>query len=343
MNDLLAEFSDVTPVKQDDGPVPVVRINYASDFVEVMDYFRAVLLTQELSERTLKLTERVIELNSANYTCWQFRRQCLAELRPGRLLQDELNYTRNIALESPKNYQVWYHRRVLVDRLAKALESEEKETDNVENRNKAPSIDLTQLLRAEKDHVDEILKLDHKNYHAWSHRHWLLRTFKCWDGELSYVDTHLKSDIRNNSAWSHRFWVVEQSEGWSKEPIKREMGYTFHQIQLCAGNESAWNYLLGLLMLDNFDGWAECKDFSEGIIKLLKKGSGALQEFAPAKGFLVELLKRHPDPADLGLYKQMAAALCEDLATVTDRIRKPYWSWMKTKIEEGISGQTAEA
>ena len=39
--------------------------------------------------------------------------------------------------------------------------------------------------------------MDSKNYHVWSHRHWVLKTFECWDGELDFVDELLEEDIRN--------------------------------------------------------------------------------------------------------------------------------------------------
>ena len=35
-----------------------------------MDLFRAVVSTEEYSERVLELTEELLELNAANYTIW---------------------------------------------------------------------------------------------------------------------------------------------------------------------------------------------------------------------------------------------------------------------------------
>ena len=48
------------------------------------------------------------------------------------------------AEENPKNYQIWYHRRVIVERLGDSSR--------------------------ELNFTKEVFKEDAKNYHAWSHR-----------------------------------------------------------------------------------------------------------------------------------------------------------------------------
>ena len=54
------------------------------------------------------------------------------------------------------------------------------------------------------------LAQDAKNYHAWSHRQWVLQTFGCWENELKFAEELLEEDVRNNSAWNQRFFTVSQ-------------------------------------------------------------------------------------------------------------------------------------
>lgn len=87
----------------------------------------------------------MIDQNPAHYTAWEFRRKCLkalkkdlvAELRfievctttPYRTTTQHTHarththtcvcalFAQGIAYDSPKNYQIWYHRRAVVELL----------------------------------------------------------------------------------------------------------------------------------------------------------------------------------------------------------------------------------
>ena len=258
--------------------------SYPSYYSDVMDIFRAILRTNEISQRTLLLTEAVIDVNSANYSAWHFRRLCLFELNSD--LIDELRWVATVALDSPKNYQLWHHRRALLERL-----------------NQPTNMDLCKV---ELDLTREILEIDGKNYHAWTHRQWSIKYFtNCLPitstavqassvtpvtgrvnmhiltDELSYIDHLLSEDVRNNSAWNQRFFVrtlVAESpsstsssssstipssnspplaspsftHGMSAAVIGDEIAYVGTKLSLAPHNESPWNYLEGLMKQGEF-------------------------------------------------------------------------------------------
>lgn len=49
MIDLSETFSDLTPIPQNDGPHPVCAIDYPEQFIEAMDYLRALMDVDERS------------------------------------------------------------------------------------------------------------------------------------------------------------------------------------------------------------------------------------------------------------------------------------------------------
>merc|ERR1712216_336152 len=151
--DVIASWKDVVPIAQDDGPAPVVSIQYSSDFRQIMGYFRAILQSNELSERALALTKEVIRVNAGNYTAWHFRRQCLVALKKD--LRVEMEFLNNLADENPKNYQLWHHRRAVAEMIGGDGKTE-----------------LVFSARA--------IEQDSKNYHAWSHRQWAISHFSLW-------------------------------------------------------------------------------------------------------------------------------------------------------------------
>lgn len=120
----------------------------------------------------------------------------------------------------------------------------------------------------------EILKLDAKNYHAWAHRQWVLKSFQLWSSELEFASSLLQEDISkfrsplftrihfsdlkniligNNSAWNHRFFILSNFKGFSLEVVNTEIDYTTDLILKAPNNLSPWNYLSGLLSETGFD------------------------------------------------------------------------------------------
>ncbi|RKP11133.1 hypothetical protein THASP1DRAFT_11968, partial [Thamnocephalis sphaerospora] len=224
-------WSDVTPVPQDDGPDPVCPIAYSSEYADAMSYFRAVSAKREYSTRALELTGTIIDMNPGHYTVWLYRKDIVFALDLD--FQQELDFVESVANETPKCYQLWHHRQVIIEKLGDASQ--------------------------ELAFIERVLNGDPKNFHAWSYRQWVIKTFNLWDGELAFVDQLLDSDIRNNSAWNQRYFALHyRPTPADNETLQREVDYAIKKIRLAPHNESAWNYLAG---------WVNVADGSRYVTK----------------------------------------------------------------------------
>ena len=64
-------WADVVPIPQDEGgPNPLAAIAYTDEYSQAMSYLRAVMASNEKSERIMDLTEHIIKMNPAHYTVW---------------------------------------------------------------------------------------------------------------------------------------------------------------------------------------------------------------------------------------------------------------------------------
>lgn len=81
-------------------------------------------------------------------------------------VQKDLDLASSLGGDNPKNYQIWYHRRALLE-----------------------CVSLPDFLQGELDYIHNVLEEDSKNYHAWSHRQWVVRTVddeEVWKKEIDY-------------------------------------------------------------------------------------------------------------------------------------------------------------
>jgi len=359
-------FHDVTPIPQEDGPHPVCAISYKEDFTEAMNYLRAVLRANELSARALKLTSICLKLNPANYTVWHFRRRCLQNLSSSpstkfapESIQSDLEFSSKLGGSNPKNYQIWYHRRALLEPTFEAEMIKQKEG---KEKGKEDEDDIIQKAKEELNYINGVLENDGKNYHAWSHRQWVLRTIcfppSIYNSELDYVHKLILDDPRNNSAWNHRWFITHK--GCTRKPlssledVQKEITYAMQCAEVDPFNESPWRYVIGFL--------EECKKYSgsEGNDVMEAADVKSLinsceQEITKMRGNLgsteydvdscvhltsakIDILEMKGDDISL----EQAANLAKDLETEHDLIRKKYWKLREKEIRSRLSGSKTD-
>nr|CAG4646375.1 EOG090X08PK [Macrothrix elegans] len=291
------EWKDVQPLTINEGPFPVVAIAYSDRFRDVFDYFRAIVLNNEISERAFQLTSDALELNPANYTVWQYRRTLLKGLNKN--IPDELQFVRRIIEDHPKNYQVWHHRRVLVEW----------------SNDPSSELRLTEIILAQ----------DAKNYHAWQHRQWVLDTFKLFDQEMAFVDRLLEEDIRNNSAWNQRYFVVNQTTGFTEEVINQEVMFTISSLKKVCSNESAWNYLRGIL--SHHPTGLNSHPLVEEFCEFLESNKNRVSFYL---AFMVDKMEEqmNKDSTKCEELLKKSDQILQALSTDIDPMRREYWSFL---------------
>ena len=234
-------YSDVTPIYLE--PAPVCSINYSEKFKDVMAYFRGIVKMNEMSERALELTGLIIEMNSADYSAWYYRRRILKSMEGKYDITKEYKFIEDLGDEVSKNYQVWGHRQYIVS--------------------------VTNNYLKELEFTDKMLEEDNKNYHCWSYRVFICNKFNCWLGELAHTQQMIEKDIRNNSAWSHRFYTLKALNYLDDlEKLRNEIELIEKSLHQSANNESVWVYFTGLYEnTQNETFKEECKQFISRIVE----------------------------------------------------------------------------
>ncbi|TPX33832.1 hypothetical protein SmJEL517_g03327 [Synchytrium microbalum] len=264
-----------------------------------MDYFRAVALSGEKSQRVLDLTSFIISHNPAHYTVWKCRQDVLQELKSD--LHQELEWVTELVESQPKSYQIWHHRQVIMERL--------NDTST------------------EKAFLNDMLQDDSKNYHLWTYRQWLLTHFggALWDDELSDVNVLIDQDVRNNSAWMHRYFVLVNRPGGFGESLDDEIQYVMTKIKLAPRNESPWNYARGIISHNSksLDEITPVYDLAKSYIN---------SKIPQALLYLLDVYELQLETGDKSALNSAQETL--NFLIEHDPIRAKYWSYRHAELEK---------
>lgn len=280
---------------------------------------------KEYSPRCLRLTQHIISMNPAHYTVWLYRFSIVQALKIP--IPEEINWLNEVSLNNLKNYQIWHHRRLVMDHYLPTIQSSPTQ--------------VAELAQSEQQFLEQILAEDTKNYHVWSYRQYMVPKLGIFgDSEIAAADELIEEDVRNNSAWSHRFFTVfsdptyttpgclstEYDPNVPAEILDREVQYAQAKILLAPQNQSPWNYLRGVLVkggrpISSVEAFVDQFVSDVGVEDKEKvtstHGLELLAEIYAEKG--------ETEKADLALRR---------LGERWDRIRFGYWQWRRQIIKD---------
>ena len=285
------EWKDINPVTQFSDQVQILKIKYTKREKKLLGIFLGVLQKKEISLRVYNLTSKVIEEFPSNYVAWLLRRKCLNEVKEINAL-DELNWLDKQIEENQKNYQIWHHRKLLIEKLNDPFH--------------------------EKKVLNNIFSTEPKNFHAWSHRIWMIRRFNNTEGEFDFIEKMLEDDIKNNSVWNYRFFLIQfiNNNKIDKNIIENEIKYAINKIKKCYLNECPYCYIRGFINKFGYkyDDFLFAKEELEKILKKNKNNSYGLNL----------LLDYYEEEKNEEKFNETIEQLIK-----VDFIRKKYYGWRK--------------
>jgi len=228
---------------------------------------------------------------------WYIRRKCVETLKID--YEAELKWLNIVGIENQKNYQLWHHRKIILD--------------------------LSEIYKYENDFLLGVFTLDSKNFHAWCHRIWTIRRFNLFDGEYEFIKLMLDKDCRNNSAWNYRYFIFSYTTEDTINPsiLKKEFDFCFNYLNDIPKNESPFNYIRGFFTETKYKDHIKYQDFpelKETMIKMINEDDTNYHAYS----LLLEIYQSEGQ-------KEKCKELCEILQKI-DVIRKKYWIWRQQRI-----------
>lgn len=161
--------------------------------------------------------------------------------------------------------------------------------------------------------------------------------YSLFEDELTFVDRLIADDLRNNSAWNQRFFVLKHF-GFTPEVIQRELHYVMNRIRVIKNNESAWNFLKGILKHGDgtLDQNSDVVEFCEELYD-----SGIRSPYLLA--FLIDLYEekclKSDNAGNREILSRKIYSLCDDMSKKHDIIRRKYWQYFAEQLKKKLDAK----
>ncbi|OHT15208.1 Protein farnesyltransferase/geranylgeranyltransferase type-1 subunit alpha [Tritrichomonas foetus] len=212
------KWADLTPIPNPGDENGPFGIRYGGSYGTTMEYFRALMNINELSERALEVVTFLCQANPSNPAPFWYRQRILEKI--GYNFDEELEFTTKLANQYLKPYQIWNHRQWLVSKC-------ENPPD-------------------ETGFMKFILKLDCKNFHAWEYFYWLAETYDRMQWLFDQATLQVQLNSNNNSAWSMRYSSMQKINLTVNEDIQ----FVLDEYKKNPESRSIASYLLAYVKLD---------------------------------------------------------------------------------------------
>lgn len=300
----------------------LVEIIYTEEYKTSITRLNYFLRNKEFSPRALVVTEKVITINNAHYSAWEFRYEIIKLFvdlavtinEKKQIVEDELSHNEIIAIENPKNYQIWNHRELLI----------------MLNPDPNPA--------KEFPIIEAILLEDNKNYHTWAYRTALVKKFKLFQepSELEFANKLINLDVRNNSAWNFRYFL-NFGNGETKLPeveVSKEIEYAKKFIEYSPQNVSSWNYLIGIY--DKVDkNIAELELFALAFVDFENISAIENESYESLLSSKIKSIRALELLLDIYLFKKNKNNYHKSLELLmkVDPVRTKYWKFKKIRLQ----------
>ena len=209
-----SKFEDIHEIKEN-SQFKVFEIQHKAEFSKLMDLFRGILNTKELSFRALALTTALLMETPTDCTIWWYRMNIVEKLCIS--MENEHRAMQKLLPFALKTYQYWNYKLWL------SISIEKKPFDY--------------------DELKGILELDTRNFHAWNYLTKVAEHFRHYDESMRLISYFIDKEYFNNSAWNARRTIL-QLVGYDPNT---EIEYALSKISNNGKNEAVRNYLRMLL------------------------------------------------------------------------------------------------